>query len=213
VKITAREKRFIIAGSIVVAAVLLLYAASSVLGNRETLQQEVEQKKQLLIKKMEFIAGEEDHRKRVEQYTRQLEKDFTRLLPGDNASVASAELQKILKEFADQSGVEISSKNLPAEKKVENNEMLTKISVRIDTKCNLQQLVDFLVAIENYEKFLKVEELIINSFKVQRRYDTRPSLTVVGYIRSPNTEPVAGATTIPGANSQSSSIAQKEPGR
>lgn len=208
-KLTLREKRFIFAGIIIVVAVLILYGASSVLGDRENLIQEVARNRQLLLKQHEILDSEEGYNKRVEQYTRHLEQDLTLLLPGDNSSVASAELQKILKDFADQSGVEITQKNTLPEKKVEGNEMLTKISVRIEVKCDLEQLVDFLIAIRNYEKFLKVEELIINSFRVQRRYDTRPSLTVVGYISSPNLGPTAGSNTGAGRNLQSSSIAQK----
>jgi len=209
VKLTLREKRFIFAGIIVVVAVLILYAAASVMGDRESLTQEVERNKQLLLKQREILNSEEGYKKRVEQYTIHLKQDLTRLLPGNNSSVASAGLQAILKDFADQSGVEITKKNTLQEKKVPDNEMLTKVSVRIETNCNLEQLVDFLVAIESYEKFLKVEELIITSFPIQRRYQIRPSLTVVGYISSPNLEPTEGSTTKAGANNQSSSIAQK----
>jgi hypothetical protein len=209
VKLTLREKRFIFAGIIVVVVVLILYAAASVMGDRESLTQEVERNKQLLLKQREILNSEEGYKKRVEQYTRRLEQELTRLLPGDNSSIASAGLQTILKDFADQSGVEITQKTTLPEKKVPDNEMLTKISVRIETNCNLEQLVDFLVAIENYDKFLKVEELIITSLPTQRRYQIRPSLTVAGYISSPNLKPTEGSTTKAGANQQSSSIAQK----
>lgn len=208
-KLTLREKRFIFAGIIAVVAVLILYATASVLGDRESLSQDVGRKKQLLLKQREIINSEEGYKKRVDQYTRHLEQDLTRLLPGDNSSVASAGLQTILKDFADQSGVAITQKNTLPEKKVPDNEMLTKVSVRIETDCNLEQLVDFLIAIENYDKFLKVEELIITSFPIQRRYQIRPSLTVAGYISSPNIEPTEGSATKAGANQQSSSIAKK----
>jgi len=209
VKLSLREKRFIFAGIIVVVAVLIFYAAASLLGDRESLGQEVDRNKQLLLKQREILNSKESYDKLVAQYSHHLEQDLTRLLPGDNSSVASAQLQTLLKDFADQSGVEITQKNTLPEKKVPDNEMLTRISVRIETNCNLDQLVDFLVAIENYEKFLKVEELIINSFRIQRRYEIRPSLTVVGYISSRNFEPTAGSTATVGTSPQSSSIAQK----
>ena len=209
-KLTLREKRFIGAGIILLVAVLVVYAAASFLGDRESLAREVERNKQLLLKQREIITSEEGYNKRVEQYTNLLKQGFMRLLPGDNWSVASAELQKVLKDFADQTGVEIIQiMILQPEKRAEANEMLTKISVRIETRCNLDQLVDFLVAIENYNKFLTVEELNISSYQVQRRYDTRPSLTVTGYISSQNPEPAAGAAVETGRTNQSSSIVQK----
>jgi hypothetical protein len=37
-----------------------------------------------------------------------------------------------------------------------------------------------LAAIENYEKFLTLDELTINVYPIQRRYEIRPSMTVSG---------------------------------
>jgi hypothetical protein len=112
-------------------------------------------------------------------------------LPGDNPNVAGAELQKILKDFADQSGVEIIQKNILPEKKVQDS--LTKVSVRIDTKCTMEQIVQFLSAIENYEKYLKIDEFTIfgSSFGsgTQKRVEIRPSLTVAGYISMKEAKP------------------------
>jgi hypothetical protein len=114
---------------------------------------------------------------------------MTRLLPGDSPNVAGAELQRILKDFADRSGVEITQKIPLPERKVQDAEMLTKVSVSIQTNCDLDQLVAFLGAIESYEKLLKVEDLTIASFPIQKRYMIRPSLTVVGYISSRESKP------------------------
>jgi hypothetical protein len=67
--------------------------------------------------------------------------------------------------------------------------MLTKISVRVETTCEPEELTEFIALIENYEKFLKVEEFMVTSFRIQKRYEIRPSLTVVGYISTPETKP------------------------
>jgi hypothetical protein len=68
-------------------------------------------------------------------------------------------------------------------------DLLTKVSVRIDTNCNLEQLVQFVAAIENHDKYLKIEEFMINSFKIQKRYEIRPSLTIAGYISAREAKP------------------------
>ena len=79
--------------------------------------------------------------------------------------------------------------------------MLTKISARIDTSCDIEQLVRFLSEIENYSKFLKIEELMISSFRmpVQGKYEIRPNLTVAGYIltqeEKPSEKPASKAKT------------------
>ena len=186
-KITTREKRIIAIGICLAVAVMIYYAATLLLPDRESLSQDVIQKKRLLLKQRETLTREEVYRKRIDQFGGRLQKEKELLLPGDNPNVAGAELQKILKDFADQSGVEITQKNILPEKKVQD--LLTKVSVRIDTNCNLEQLAQFMTAIGNYEKYLKIDECMINGFKIQKRYEIRPSLTIAGYINAREEKP------------------------
>ncbi len=180
-KLTIREKRIIVIAACVAAAVLIYYVATLVLPTSGDLAQSVDNSKKMLLKQRETLSREANYKLRLEQFKRNLETYRTRLLPGDNPNVAGAALQTILKDFADQSGVEITQKNiLPPEKKTQD--LLTKISVKIDTNCNLEQLVRFISAIENYEKHLKIDDCTISGFRIQRRFEIRPSLTVSGYI-------------------------------
>ncbi|MDR1727342.1 MAG: type II secretion system protein M [Acidobacteriota bacterium] len=184
-KVAGREKKVLYAGVVLAAAILVYYAASTFLPDGERVRGDVETQKELLLRQRTLLAQEGAYKKRADATQGELAQVMTRLLPGDNASVAGAELQRILKEFADQNDVEITQKNNLAERKVPDSDSLVKVSVRIETNCGLDELVDFLTAIENYEKFLKVEELVINSIRVQKQYRIRPSLTVVGYINVP----------------------------
>jgi len=147
----------------------------------------------MLLKQRETLTREEYYKKRTEQYSARLEKEKALLLPGDNPNVAGAELQKILKDYADQSGVEITQKNILPERKVQD--LLTKVSVRIDTNCNLEQLVQFMTAIESHEKYLKIDECMINGFRIQKRYEIRPNLTIAGYISIPAEKPKEASAT------------------
>ena len=185
-KLTLREKRLILAGTGVVAAVLIFYATALVLPDSENLSRTADLKKRMLLKQREVLLREEIYKKRVEQYRTHLAQDMTRLLPGDTPNMAGAELQRILKDFADQTGVEITQKTTLPDKKIQD---LTKVSVSITINCDPDQLVRFMVAIENYEKFLKIEECVITSFRIQKRFDIRPILTVVGYISTPESKP------------------------
>jgi hypothetical protein len=160
--------------------VLIYYAITLALPNSENLTQNVEIKKKMLLRQRETLSREALYKTRLEQFNGKLETYRMRLLPGDNPNVAGAALQTILKDFADQSGVEITQKNILPEKKTQD--LLTKISVKIDTNCNLEQLVQFISAIENYEKHLKIDDCTISGFKIQKRFEIRPSLTISGYI-------------------------------
>lgn len=184
-RITAREKRLIIVGFAVLVAVSAFYAIDQFLPDSEDLSRSVELRKGRLIKEREILSQEGLYRTRLEQHRKRLKHDMGRLLQGDNVNVAAAELQTLLKGFADQSGVEITQRNALQSKKVQDSVM--KVSVKIETNCNPEQLVHFLAAIENYEKLLRVDEFMVSSYRIQKRYEIRPILTVSGFINVPET--------------------------
>jgi type II secretory pathway component PulM len=182
VKVSAREKKSIIVGAVVIAAVAIFYVLTSQLPSPGSLSETVELKRKMLLQRRETLNREETYRTRIEQYMKHLQEDMTRLLPGDNPNVAGAELQKILKDFADANGVEITQMNVLPEKNVQDR--ISRVSVRIETNCVLDQLMPFLTNIENYGKFLTIDEFMITGFMIQKKPVIRPSLTVSGYIAS-----------------------------
>ncbi len=179
-RVTAREKKFLVGGGIIVLAGLILYLAVVMIPSRELLSKEVEAKKRALLRQREMIGREGFYKARVEQYRQRLKQDHARLLPGDNPSISGAELQRVLKTLADQSGVEVIRRDIQPSQKLQDN--LVKVAVRIETNCTPDQLVQFLASVENYDKFLTVDELAITSFRIQKRWEIRPSVVVAGLI-------------------------------
>jgi hypothetical protein len=190
VKISTRQKRTIIIGFGIIALLALVYALTLQQPETEGLADMVDLKKKMLLKQRETILREGIYEVQLQQYQKRLEDNRTRLLPGDNPNIAGAELLNILKGFADSSGVEFIQTNVLKEERVED--LLLKISVQITTSCDMKQLVQFLTAIENYDKFLTVDDLMIRS-QNQRNEDMRPRLTVSGYIHSSEIKTVEGA--------------------
>ncbi len=197
-KVSSRERLLILIGVGVALAVLVFYVATQLLPDSQSLSRDVDLKKKMLKSQRETLTREDFYKTRLDQNRKQLEQDMNRILPGENASLAGAELQKVIKQFADQSGVEITQRNPQAEKKIEN--IATKVSVRIETNCTPEQLVQFLASIESYEKMLKVDELVISSLRLQKRFEIRPSLTISGFIRVPEEKPKEKAPVKPGAS-------------
>lgn len=179
-RVSAREKKFLIGGGAITLAGLILYLGVVMVPSRELLSKEVETKKRALLRQREMVGREDFYRARVEEYKQRLKQDHTRLLPGDNPSIAGAELQRVLKSLADQSGVEVIRRDIQPSQKLQDN--LVKVAVRIETNCVPEQLVQFLAAVENYDKFLSVDELAITSFRIQKRWEIRPSVVVAGLI-------------------------------
>jgi hypothetical protein len=187
VKVSSREKMFLIVGVAAVAAALIFYGATKLIPDREGVARDVELKKRMLRSQLDTLSREDIYKTRLEQYQKQMELDMTKLLPGDNATLAGAELQRVLKDFADQCGVEITTRSILPEKKIQD--MLVKVSIRIDTNCTPEQLVQFLASIENYEKLLKIDDLTIAGVRLSKKYEIRPSLTISGYIGSREEKP------------------------
>jgi type II secretory pathway component PulM len=185
-QISGRERKFIIIGAIAILLIVVFYFVSGPSPVRQEASLSVEQQRRALLQSREIMAQEPVYRARTEQYRQRLQQLRAMFLPGDNASIAGAELQRVLKDLADQSGVDIVRRTIRGEQKLQNG--VVKVSVNIETNCQPDQLVKFLAAIENYDKRLGVDELQINSFRIQKRYEMRPILTVSGYILVPETK-------------------------
>jgi hypothetical protein len=195
VKISTREKTFLIAGGVIALAVIMIYLMPMILP--QDLSAAVEGKKNLLRRQRELIAQEDTFKTRIAQAQQRLTHDMDRLLPGNNPSAAGPALQKVLQDLADSLQVEISRKTILPEQKLQEN--LTKVSVQLDINCNLDQLVRLMAAIENYEKFLKIDELFVQSQRLMNRDQIRPMLKVSGL----------GATPVPAAKPAEKSADEK----
>ena len=186
-KVTSRERAYIIIGAVVVAAVLIFYSATLLVPDSQSLSQSVDLKKRILRSQRETLSREDFYKKRLDQHKKQLDQDMKRFLPGDSPSLAGANLQKIVKDFADQSGVDVTQRTILPERKIQD--LATKVTVRMETNCNPEQLVQFLALVENYEKLLRVDEMVMSSFRNLRKIEIRTSLTISGYIALPPEKP------------------------
>jgi hypothetical protein len=181
VKISTREKRFLTVGSAIAVIGLAFYLVPMLLP--EDLSATVEARKNMLLRQRELISQQEIFKTRIAQGQQRLDLDMSRLLPGDSPAAAGPALQKVLQDLADSLQVEVSRKTPMPEQKMPEN--LTKVTVQLDINCTLDQLVRLLAAIENYEKFLKVDELFIQGMRLRNRDEIRPMIKVAGYVATP----------------------------
>ena len=184
-KASAREKKTLYAGIAIAAIIIIYYVATSFSpGDGESLADKVATQESLLVRQKELIGRKDFYEKRIEDTEDDLVKIQARLLPGNDAGTAVMELQRILDDFAERSGTVITSRTILPERKVADSDSMIKVSVRIQLDCTLEDLVDFLTAVKNYEKFLKVEEIQISVNLTQRQYVFRRPvpMSIAGYI-------------------------------
>jgi len=181
-KLGAKERKVTIIGLGIIAILALLYVLIFSRPGSEGLNDTVELKKKTLLKQRETLYLEGVYESRLQMYKSRLQANRAKLLPGDNPNVAGAELLKTLTNFADRNGVVIISKSVLPEDKMENN--LMKISVRLQTQCDMEQLVRYMVEIQNYDKFLTIDEFMFRTSRNRRDDGMRHNLTISGYIDS-----------------------------
>ena len=190
-KLSKREKKIIFAGAVILAVAFVVYAVLLLLPEFES-RASVEQKRRKLLQYKELLDSESTYAAKIEQYKKRLQEDSNLLLPGETANVAGANLTNVLVQLAGQNGVTITRREQQSEQKLQDN--LVRIPVKMDMTCNMDQLVQFLTAVKNYEKVLTVDELSVSSFQIQKRWDTRPNVTISGYILTPETKPTQSAS-------------------
>ena len=196
-KINAREKKLIYAAVIVAVAIFIYHAISAFSpGDGESIVDQIEAQEGLLRRQRDLIGHRNFYEQLIESAENDIEKLHARLLPENNVSAANAELQRILSELANRSGVIISNRSNLQERKIADSDSLVKVSVRIAIDCQIpttgcaieEDMVDFLIAVRNYEKLLRVEDISIQSPYTQGKPMSirRPiNITVAGYISVP----------------------------
>jgi Tfp pilus assembly protein PilO len=189
-KVTGREKRYIVIGLIIVAALLIGYGASLMLENRAEISGKVDQKKKTLLKQRETLTRKRIYQQDLELWKQRLQTDMNRLLPGASPNIAASELGQIIEGFANTSGVEIVQRNPQPEKRIDDK--IVRISIQIQANCVMDQLVQFLSAIENYNKYLTITQFqVFNTARFQNQAPRKvtPLMTVSGYIYLPSAKP------------------------
>jgi len=192
VKISGREKRFIIGGAGVFCFILLYqFGFKPILNQERIIRQEIALKHRMLAR-YQSVAKRKSQLERTINYLKLRLKDTeSKLLDGSNPSLAAANLQEIIKQISSQSGISITSVRVLPPSPMD---IYTEIPVRIETKGTIASVKNFLHQIQNNPKLLAVKEMnVYVPISPGRRgrpkasesaADFRSGLVVAGFIKS-----------------------------
>ena len=130
---------------------------------------------------------------------RRVEEGEALLLRGDNPSLASAELQAVIEEVAEATGIELGQRNMSAAR--QKDEFFNEITMSLGFECTPGQLVAFLEQLRGSEKLRAVRSIQIAPLSVVDEVsegmevlkDVRVNLTVGAVLASPPAgEPAEG---------------------
>ena len=187
-KASRKQKKYVILVLGIVAILALGYTLLAPKADGGGLADTIETKKRMLSRQLETIELEGPYEVDLQQYNDRLQANRARLLEGDNPNVAESELMKVLTNFAENHGVQIAQKIVQKGEKLDGR--LYKVTALIVAQCTSDQLVQLLTDIRNYDRYLTINELTIQTrtTRNQTSPEIRPSLTVSGYINTLETQ-------------------------
>ena len=183
---TLRERRFAAIGATVASVYLgFNFGWVPLQESRSATRVAVENAKLELLQSRAAIGRHQGLQSDVRTVERERRKLESRLLPGDSPNIAGAELGKVVNRLTSQSNVELKKKN---DREPTGHGPLTEISSEITIIVTIEELVDFLYAIENHQKELRVRSLTVrpqNPRKPDGSLDVRMSIS--GFIETQGT--------------------------
>ncbi len=184
-KITARDKNFLIAGGAALGLYLLIVlVAQPIYAAQKRADQQIQTKIEFIKKYYEILNQKPyyESKNRVNQQTRAaLSRKF---LSENNTSLATAGLQKILEGFARQSGVTVERVRV---EKTKTLQQVPAVPIELTLRSNLRNLTQFVFRLENFEKFLLVEEIVTRRINKADPEELQTRILVTGFIKPTDT--------------------------
>jgi Tfp pilus assembly protein PilO len=131
------------------------------------------ERRRLLIAQGPRIAEE------LQRITRRLESESARLLRGPTAPLAASELQKLLKDVAASSNMEVRSERvLPAT----DREGLQEVPIEIIIAGSIRDTMTALYRLERIDRLLMIKDLKMRTVAVGQPRELMTTVTVAGYV-------------------------------
>lgn len=185
-KINPRERRFLTAGAIALAVFLVLR-----FGLFPVYDTFMEQKRDIVLKQkakekylkfLQDVADSQKNQKGASGEAINLQKS---LLKGETASLAAADIQKIIDGFARESKVEVQSVKVM---EPEPKDDFILIPVQIIFTSDMTRLKKFIQSIESDRKLLTIPELKIRVKNEVRDLGVTVTLQVAGFMKKSETK-------------------------
>lgn len=179
IKFKSRRERIFVFGALATAVVLLIttFIIDPFVESQRNVREEIPIRTRQLQKYRQFVAGKgqaQQQLRRIQDASRIAQ---AKVLPGETASLAAANLQEILKTLAAKHQINIKSEKVLDTKSLD---FFDEIFVQIEFTTMITNLASFLYDIENYPKVLMVPDcsVSVNTYRGPR--DVRTTVVVSG---------------------------------
>lgn len=181
-KLTHRERRILQGGGLTAAVVLVYFFAVEPFNEaRASIPVELETKTKLLQRSKQLLSQRDYYRSRSEELDRLVQQYESRFIDAENSSGATTELELAVRDLASRLGITISRSSRVQERVLDDR--YAKITLRVNLRADLRQVLEFAHALSTYPKFLRVENLELRVGRTQGKRKLNPSMHVSGLIR------------------------------
>ena len=180
-QLSQRDKRALTLLGAVGVVILLAFGVIYFYDVKSAVASELEDKEQLLSRYVQVLQEEGNYRFELSQLDRVLNGYRQRLLDAQDISLATIQLEEVVRTLAAENGIQVTRSNPLQEREVGEN--YVKITLQINLRSDMRQLTGFLYALSAHSKFLLVENFFLNSLRSQNQVRIQPRMNVSGFIR------------------------------
>lgn len=180
-KISSRDKIFLIAGAIAVCLFLIIKFIVFPFYDKVTDQKnDVQLKERTLEKSLKFIQKQAKLQQTLKRLTREKRSAQRSLLKGATPSLAAADIQKIVDKISEASSVDVNSVRVldPGEK-----DGFVTIPIQVKFTSDLSRMKKFINDIENHRKLLTISELKIRVKNKRKPRKISVTLEISGFMK------------------------------
>ena len=180
-QLSQRDKRALTLLGAVGVVILLVFGVIYFYDVKSAVASALEDKEQLLSRYVQVLQEEGNYRLELGQLERVLNGYRQRLLDAQDISLATIQLEEVVRTLAAENGIQVTRSNPLQEREVGENYI--KITLQINLRSDMSQLTGFLYALSAHSKFLLVENFFLNSLRSRDQVRIQPRMNVSGFIR------------------------------
>lgn len=179
-KLNKREKISIgIAAGALLATAVYLFIVTPLCQSYLDVKSEIVSRKKLVSHYQNLWEKRGAVEKKLATIERKIGNIHDLLLTEKSQSLAAAELQKMVEDLSGKTGVAISSSKVLGSRKVETFE---EITIQVNVKSPLENMMNFLYQIENARKYLNIDEISLRILQSKDLENMEGKIKVCGYI-------------------------------
>ena len=181
-RLSKRDKKAVVSLTAIAGVVLVIFGVIFPFYDaKAVLQSNLARQEQLLGKQIQVVREEAIYTNQLDQLKQLLDQYREGLLDAGDASLATVELEEIVRGVAAEHDIQIARSNPLQERNT--GESYTKITLQLNLQSDVNQLTSFLYSLSAHPKFLMVEDFSLNSFRSKTQVRIQPRLKVSGFIR------------------------------